>query len=176
MATRIVRPGFDARSLVDAVADDGTLRVRLSVVYPATIARIREVIAAGDGLTREQGGERGLPAELIDAEHRGHPDVDPLGAARRLRRLCRRMPATAWDDALLPREGFADVKTPSLSPDQYVLAASADDDRIDDRIRRLFFRAAALEYARLWFTRALKNQLEGQLTIALIADDRGFRL
>lgn len=173
---KITTPGFDARALFDDIDEAGTLLVRWSVLYPVVIARIREVAAAGDGLTPEQGGERGLPSELIDAEHRGHPDVDPLGAARRLRRLCRRMPATAWDDALLPREQFADVPTPGLSPEQYVTAATADDDSIDDRIRRLFFRAAALEYARLWFTRAIKNQMQGQLKLKLIPDDRGFRL
>lgn len=130
------------------------------------------MLAAGE-LTDAQGGYRGLPAELIDAEHRGSSDIDPLAAARRLRRLVRKIPATAWTDALLPREKFLAGKTPDLAPERYLAAAL--DEQLSQSLRQLCGRAAALEYARLWFTRALKNTRPGQLTIRL-EGGRQFRL
>ena len=89
-----------------------------------------------------------LPAELVDTIV--HPEIDPCLAARRYRGWARRIPEQAWLDAEV---------APELVPDS-----------------RLMARAEALECARLWFTRALKNkERPAGISIHISADPR-FRL
>jgi hypothetical protein len=86
-----------------------------------------------------------LPAELVDREV--NPEVDPGLAARRYRNWARRITPQAWNDALQP---------PNLNLGE----------------RRAIERAEALECARLWFTRALKNHESGPVHIRILRDDR----
>lgn len=91
-----------------------------------------------------------LPAELIDIRVR--PDVDPCLAARRYRNWARRIPGRAWEDALRP---LADVFSQGWNGE------------------RLLQRAEALECARLWFTRALKNaEAPAAIRIRILRDER----
>lgn len=89
-----------------------------------------------------------LPAELIDK--RVNPEVDPCLAARRYRNWARRIPGEAWADATLP---LAQV------------LSTCD-------VRRIKARAEALECARLWFTRALKNNEKSPIYIHILKDTR----
>ena len=108
-----------------------------AVIYPATIARILEVLKDGS-----------LPTELIDKKL--NPDVDPRSAALMHRSRIKAIPEEAWDLALKPRSEFTD------SPDDAALVA---------------MRADALEAARLWFTRALKNEVGKPVGIHILRDD-----
>ncbi len=90
----------------------------------------------------------GLPQELVDKVP--HPEIDPGLAARRYRNWARRVEGTAWADA------------------QVSLLAVRSMERIEAR-------AEALECARLWFTRALKN-LSGEPVRIHIERDNNFRL
>lgn len=93
-------------------------------------------------------GEGTLPEELIDREV--NPDIDPALAARRYRAWARRITAQAWNDALCPLERVLGLG-----------------------IERIAERAQALECARLWFTRALKNgKGPGTVKIRILRDDR----
>lgn len=87
-----------------------------------------------------------LPGELIDTVIR--PDIDPLLAARRYRNFARRVSDLAWADVGIPVE---------------VIAATMDQKRIAER-------ADALELCRLWFTRALKNQMAAPVKIHITRD------
>lgn len=100
-----------------------TYAVAASELYPPTIARIGEVLEAG-----------GIPQELVD------PDP-PIGVSReqgalRLLSNARRVPAGAWEDALVSRDEVNGAE-------------------------RLEARAQALEVARHWFTRALHMSTGG---------------
>jgi hypothetical protein len=108
-----------------------------AVIYPATIARILEVLADGS-----------LPTELIDKNL--NPDVDPRSAALMHRSRIKAIPEEAWALALKPRSEFAD------SPDDAAL---------------LGIRADALEAARLWFTRALKNEVGKPVGVHILKDE-----
>lgn len=108
-----------------------------AVIYPATIARIKQVLKDGS-----------LPTELIDKNL--NPDVDPRSAALMHRSRIRAIPEEAWDLALKPRSEFTD------SPDDAGL---------------LVIRADALEAARLWFTRALKNEVGKPVGVHILKDD-----
>lgn len=180
---------FDAAALCDEDAELArrypqrtAVSVAPDVLYPRTIERIRHVLAMGN-IPTEEGGIRQLPGELVDAEHRGSPDTDPLAAARRLRRWARDLPAAAWEDALAPRAAFGEPPTPDLSLDRLLrllrddaaFASFAAGSGDTAWLRRILARAAALEVARVWFTRALKNQLEGELALR-ITRDAAFRL
>lgn len=92
--------------------------------------------------------DAGLPPELVDRDPR--PEVDPGLAARRYRSWARKIDGTAWADALQPLGKIPDF-------------------------RRIKARAEALECARLWFTRALKNHTGGPIFIH-IERDSAFRL
>lgn len=59
-----------------------------AVMYPATIARIGEVIASGE-----------MPPELVGSSN---PEADPMAAAREYRLQARRLPAEAWKLAAAP--------------------------------------------------------------------------
>ena len=85
-----------------------------------------------------------LPAELIDRQIKG--DVDPTLAAKRYRGWGRRISDQAWADALRP---LGQV-----------------------RVKDWRNRAEALECARLWFTRALKNREAPPVYIKILKDDR----
>lgn len=95
-----------------------------------------------------------LPAELVDRDV--NPQIDPLLAARRYYNYAKRIPEGAWSDALVP------------------LAVLLSKPHIDI-IKRVRQRAEALELARLWFTRAAKNQAGRPIGIHILKDEN-FRL
>lgn len=91
--------------------------------------------------------EEGLPGELIDKKI--NPEIDPTMAARRYKRWAGRIATAAWADALVPLAALP----------------QEDEQRIEDR-------AEALECARLWFTRALKNKVSpAPVRIKILRDD-----
>ena len=89
-----------------------------------------------------------LPTELVDRKIKG--EIDPTLAAKRYRNWARGISDQAWDDALTP-----------LS--------------LVGTHQRQLARAEALECARLWFTRALKNAETHPVYIRILKDNR-FRL
>ena len=91
--------------------------------------------------------EEELPPELVDKEI--NAEADPLLAARRYRNWARRIEAEAWKDA-----NTHIGKVPQ---------------------QRWMKRAEALECARLWFTRALKNNRKGPHMIHILRDE-GYKL
>lgn len=88
------------------------------------------------------------PPELVDIDPQ--PGIDPWRAAGNYVAAARRLPPQAWDDALAD---LAELGT--------------DPNRLADR-------RTALELARLWFTRALKNRVR-PIGLHLTADPQ-FRL
>jgi hypothetical protein len=65
--------------------------------YPATIARIREVLVSGE-----------IPQELV--EDYAALDVDPRGVARQYLGEARAVPEAGWKLALQERQGFDDTR------------------------------------------------------------------
>lgn len=115
----------------------GVWAVTPGTFYPAMIHHIRASLAAGE-----------LPPELIDIQIQD--EVDPTLAAKRYRNWARRIPESAWRDALLPLAAIP----------------ARDEERIDRR-------AEALECCRLWFTRALKNaERPAGIRIRILRDER----
>lgn len=91
-----------------------------------------------------------LPAELIDRQVKAQ--IDPLLAARRYYNNARRIQEVAWGDALVPLQVFLEK-----GPDAHWLT-------------RMEQRAEALELARLWFTRAVKNLSDRPVAIHILCD------
>lgn len=92
-----------------------------------------------------------IPQELVDKDP--HPEIDPRTAARRYRNWAKRIGPQAWTDA-----------------HRSLIEIPADDER--KWVLRVTQRAEALECARLWFTRALKNGAEGMTRIRILNDSR----
>lgn len=106
-----------------------------NVMYPAMVARILEVVNSRERAPKELIGFVGVNDAPLDA--------DDSQAARRYLSLARRLPKTAWDEALKP-------------------AATATD---------LVNRKTALILAKDWFERALTLQVGGNVGIHILADD-----
>ena len=99
---------------------------------------------------REAVAENGLPQELVDVAPVSI-EVDPAAAARRYYKRAKKVEEIAWINALRPRDDFAD--------DSPVLVG----------------RTEALELARMWFTRALKNG-RGAVGIHILKGSGKYRL
>jgi hypothetical protein len=125
--------------------DEGHYEILPSEFYPAMIAHIQKSLEQGD-----------LPRELVDKDP--HPDIDPNMAARRYRNWAKRITPQAWGDALKNLEEVVPLANPTK-----------------EQVARVVRRAEALECARLWFTRALKNAKAPPIYIHILNDPR-FRL
>lgn len=104
-----------------------------STIYPATLARIQEVLSAGIA----------LPDELIGS---ANLEVAPADGAKQLMRMAKAVPAIGWSLALRPRNEVTDKS-------------------------QIEARAAALECARRWFTKALKLKVARPLGLRIVKDD-----
>ncbi len=103
---------YDILSLVSIEERDDPERVVWygvdpDIIYPATVKRIREVLASGE-----------IPQELVDPS--SPLEVDPRGVARLYLSDASRVPADAWQLALTPRGEF-DEESPALSDRAFAL-------------------------------------------------------
>src|SRR3989337_2387695 len=79
------------------------------VIYPATVKRIREVLASGE-----------IPEELVD--NQAMPGVDPRSVAMAYASSAKQIPGSAWGDALVDRGDFEDPLQIALRADALTLA------------------------------------------------------
>ncbi len=96
------------------------------VIFPATIARIKDVLAGAP------------PPEIVSKDWMGNPLREPV--ADKFLRQAEGFPAQAWELALQPFSDF-----PELDPKK-------PDKALEATLR---LRAAALDFAESWFKRAL---------------------
>jgi len=187
---------YDAKALCMSVeeTENGALRFEADthVVYPATIERI---LASFDEV--EPPAELLLPAAALNGR-------EPFEYAGEWRKGARRIPAAAWDDALIPRAdlpimpapvdidalgrlGVALVKRNPMTLELLATCAKWDDGfrimwkpALNDTalavVERLALRAVAIEHARSWFLAALRVQAPNHHTIGALRDtDRRFK-
>ena len=121
----------------------GFYDVEPAVMFPATIARIKAVLAGAP------------PTEIVSNGWTGNPLREPV--ADRFLRAAERMPAEAWDLALEPFSEFPE--NDPEKPDQLLLA-------------RLELRATALTFAESWFKRALALAAGKGIRIHILKDKR----
>ena len=149
---------FQFENIPMEVADEDGMKkftIHPDDLYPAVIARIHDVLAG-----------KAEPVELRDSKY--------------LVTMARGVPATAWGDALLPRDQFIDVPFAAFvqdgKPNEMLLRMVHPDRKAE--VERMVQRGLALEVARKWFTRSLGHEY-GQCNLHITTgknDDKAFRL
>jgi len=145
---------------LERVDGEQSVTIDPSVIYPAVIERIRYCLA-----------ENVFPSELVQSrvDETGEPVVS-TDRAKTLLSNARRLPDSAWADALAHRQLFF-VGRVYQTPKRRDISLYAKSLQSD--IERLWLRGDALEVAMGWFLQALRCRIGGSNNTILAGDNAG---